>query len=480
MCSCCCCCQTRLGGCRVNPIALDFPYRPDSSPLFEAIAQDPWAAFLDSGRPFSEQGRYDILTADPVCVLVTRGEQTRIYRNGADMRLSLDDPFQLLREEMGPLTPSLEGIPFCGGAVGYFGYDLGRRLERMPSIAEDMEHLPEMAVGIHDWALVVDHQRQRSWLVGRNPTRIERYRRLLLRVPENAANPRPTAPYRVMGEVCSNMTHAEYLASIGKIKRYILDGDCYQVNFAQRFSVAAEGDPWQAYKGLRQLNAAPFAAYLSTPHCKVLSTSPERFLEVRSDRVETKPIKGTAPRGGDPVEDMMLGEMLKSSHKDQAENVMIVDLLRNDLGKVCAPGTVEVPELFKLESFARVHHLVSKVCGQLAKGQDAISLLRACFPGGSITGAPKLRSMEIIEELEPHRRGIYCGSIGYIGFDGDMDTNIAIRTMIHAEGITRLWAGGGIVADSDPEAEYRETYHKAAALLDLLQRMEQLNSEQCG
>ncbi|MEJ2454803.1 MAG: aminodeoxychorismate synthase component I [Candidatus Thiodiazotropha sp.] len=464
----------------MNPIAIDFPYHEDSALLFEAIAHHPWAAFLDSGRPFSTQGRYDILTADPVSVLVTRGEQTRITRNGSEVCLSLEDPFQLLREELGPITAGIDELPFCGGAIGYFGYDLGRRLERMPELAEDMEQLPEMAVGIHDWALVVDHEERRSRLVGRNPTRLERYRRLLLRAAERSAGARPMEPYRVMGEVCSNMTHAEYIDSIARIKRYILDGDCYQVNFAQRFSVAAEGDPWQAYKGLRQLNAAPFAAYLSTPHCKVLSTSPERFLELRGGQVATKPIKGTAPRGEDPVEDMMLAEMLKHSRKDQAENVMIVDLLRNDLGKVCVPGSVEVPELFKLESYARVHHLVSKVVGTLERGQDALSLLRACFPGGSITGAPKLRSMEIIEELEPHRRGIYCGSVGYIGFDGDMDTNIAIRTMVHSEGVTRLWAGGGIVADSDPEAEYRETYHKAAALLDLLQRMERMNSEQCG
>jgi para-aminobenzoate synthetase component 1 len=179
------------------------------------------------------------------------------------------------------------------------------------------------------------------------------------------------------------------------------------------------------------------------------------------------------------MEDMMLAEVLKNSPKDQAENLMIVDLLRNDIGKVCATGSVEVPDLFKLESYARVHHLVSTVRGRLAEGEDALSLIRACFPGGSITGAPKLRSMEIIEELEPHRRGIYCGSIGYIGFDGDMDTNIAIRTMVHSEGITRLWAGGGIVADSDPMAEYRETYHKASALLELLQRMESMKTE-CG
>jgi para-aminobenzoate synthetase component 1 len=393
---------------------------------------------------------------------------------------SAEDPFHLLRQALGPLAEGVDGIPFCGGAIGYFGYDLGRRIERLPSLAEDMEHLPEMAVGIYDWSLVVDHQARRSHLVGQNPTRLERYRRLIQRSLERPAQTPSTDPYRVLGEVCSNMTRDEYLASIARIKRYILDGDCYQVNFAQRFSVAAEGDPWQAYKGLRQLNAAPFGAYLNMPDCQVLSTSPERFIELRDAHVETKPIKGTAPRGEDPIEDMMLAEMLKSSTKDQAENLMIVDLLRNDLGKVCATGSVEVPELFKLESYARVHHLVSKVCGRLAEGEDALSLLRACFPGGSITGAPKLRSMEIIEELEPHRRGIYCGSIGYIGFNGNMDCNIAIRTMVHSEGITRLWAGGGIVADSDPEAEYRETYHKASALLDLLQRMEQMTSERCG
>jgi para-aminobenzoate synthetase component 1 len=459
---------------------VDFPYRQNSAELFEALNPLPWAVFLDSCQPYSEQGRYDILSADPVSVLITRGEQTRIQGSGRAMRLSTEDPFQLLREALGPMQEGIEDLPFSGGAIGYFGYDLGRRLERLPSIAEDREQLPEMAVGIYDCALVVDHQEQRSRLVGQNPARLEKFRRLLLGAGERGVKTRPGAPYRVLGDVCSNMTQAEYLKSIDRIKRYILDGDCYQVNFAQRFSVAAEGDPWQAYKGLRQLNAAPFAAYLNTPQCQVLSSSPERFLELRRGRVETKPIKGTAPRGKDPIEDMMLAQMLKNSAKDQAENLMIVDLLRNDLGKVCATGSVEVPKLFELESFTRVHHLVSTVCGQLGQSEDALSLLRACFPGGSITGAPKLRSMEIIEELEPNRRGIYCGSIGYVGFNGDMDSNIAIRTMVHAGGITRLWAGGGIVADSDPQGEYRETYHKAAALLDLLQHMEQMNSEQCG
>ena len=453
-------------------IALEFPYFEDSTPLFEALVRHPWAAFLDSGRPFSNQGRYDILTADPVCVLVTQGDQTRVEHRGGEARNSRDDPFELLREALGPVESGIAGIPFCGGAIGYFGYDLARRLERLPAIAVDLERLPEMAVAIHDWALVVDHREARSRLVGRDPERLEAFRALMLASLDRPDPRGSEMPYRVLGEVRSNMTTTEYLDAVARIKRYIYDGDCYKVNFAQRFSVAAEGDPWQAYVRLRRLNAAPFAAYLKTPFGQVLSTSPERFLEVRDRWVETKPIKGTAPRGGDPDEDERLAERLRNSPKDRAENVMIVDLLRNDLGKVCVPGSVQVPELFELESFARVHHLVSKVRGRLESGEDALSLLQACFPGGSITGAPKRRAMEIIEELEPHRRGIYCGAIGYIGFDGDMDTNIAIRTLVHADGVTRFWAGGGIVFDSDPEAEYRETYHKVAALLELLQSSE--------
>jgi len=461
------------------PVIQSFPYHPDSAVLFEALAQRPWASFLDSGYPCIEQGRYDILTADPRSVLITRGGKTEI-REAGQSRWSAADPFQLLQEALTPLDHRFEGIPFCGGAIGYFGYDLGRRLERLPTLAEDRENLPEMAVGIYDWALVVDHYERCSWLVSDSAARTEKYRRRFLHLLNRSSLIPPGKEYRVLGTACSNMSHAEYLASIGRIKHYIKEGDCYQVNFAQRFSVAAEGDPWHAYKKLRQLNAAPFSAYLNMPDCRVMSTSPERFLQVCEDRVETQPIKGTFPRGENPIEDLMLAQALKNSGKDQAENLMIVDLLRNDLGKVCAIGSVEVPELFKLESYARVHHLVSTVWGRLADGQDAVSLLRASFPGGSITGAPKLRAMEIIEELEPDRRGVYCGSIGYIGFNGDMDTNIAIRTMVHSEGVTRFWAGGGIVADSDPESEYRETFHKASALLDLLQQIEHTKTELCG
>src|SRR5690606_14358319 len=221
---------------------------------------------------------------------------------------------------------------------------------------------------------------------------------------------------------------------------------------------------------LRIINPAPFSAYLNTPYAQILSASPERFLRVVGGRVETRPIKGTRPRAGHARLDAEIIEALAASEKDRAENLMIVDLLRNDLSKCCAPGTVRVPRLFEVESFATVHHLVSTVTGELRADRDALDLLRGCFPGGSITGAPKLRAMQIIEELEPHRRGVYCGAIGYLGFDGGMDLNIAIRTMVYSRGVIRFWAGGGIVADSRLEDEYQETYDKAAAMLRLLQQ----------
>ena len=450
-------------------VAQDLPYSPDSAPFFDALVDLPWPMFLDSGRPHGAHGRYDILTADPRAVLITTGLQTEV-RTAAGSRFSPDDPFAILQEELGPERPGIDGLPFTGGAIGYFGYDLGRRIERLPSLAEDAEQLPEMAIGIYDWALVVDHQERRSRVVAEDRAGLREGFRRFAALTERRAG-RPRSPFRVLGRVQSNLGHGQYLAAIERIKHYLSAGDCYQVNLAQRFSVPAEGDPWQAYQTLRRLNPAPFGAYLGTPVCAVMSSSPERFLRVDGRHVETRPIKGTAPRGRDPSEDLMLAEALRTSPKDRAENLMIVDLMRNDLGKVCAIGSIQVPRLFELERYTRVQHLVSTVRGRLAEGRTPLDLLRACFPGGSITGAPKLRAMEIIEELEPHRRGIYCGAIGYLSFDGTMDTNIAIRTLVHSHGITRLWAGGGIVSDSDAESEYRETYHKAAALLDLLERL---------
>ncbi len=451
------------------PLLTELPYQADSARLFEAIADLPWAVFLDSGRHYPAQSRYDILSAQPYVRLVTRGALTEIY--GDAVELSREDPFSLLKRSLA-VDPACGGeLPFCGGAIGYFGYDLARRLERLPTIAEDAERIPEMAVGIYDWAVVVDHVERRSWLVGqgRDPDTDLKWSRLV-GMFSDPPRERARAPFRILSPVASNLTHDAYARAFRKIRGYIHDGDCYQVNLAQRFSAAASGDPWLAYQRLRIINPAPFSAYLNTPYAQILSASPERFLKVEGGRVETKPIKGTRPRAGHARLDAELIEELRASGKDRAENLMIVDLLRNDLSKNCALGTVKVPKLFEVESFATVHHLVSTVTGELRAGRDALDLLRGCFPGGSITGAPKLRAMQIIEELEPHRRGIYCGAIGYIGFDGGMDANIAIRTLVHSQGAIRFWAGGGIVADSKLEEEYQETFDKAAAMLRLLQQ----------
>jgi para-aminobenzoate synthetase component 1 len=253
-------------------------------------------------------------------------------------------------------------------------------------------------------------------------------------------------------------------------RSYLKEGDCYQVNLAQRFVANCQGDPWTAYQTLRVLNAAPFSGYLNLPEVQILSSSPERFLKLTDGIVESKPIKGTRPRKQNDAEDQQQIQQLINSTKDRAENLMIVDLLRNDISKTCKKGSVKVPEIFAIESYATVHHLVSTVTGVLADNQSALDLLKSCFPGGSITGAPKIRAMEIIEELEPNRRGIYCGTIGYMGFNGNMDSNIAIRTLVHSNNTIRFWAGGGIVNDSVVEEEYQETFDKAAAILDLLQQ----------
>ena len=272
-------------------------------------------------------------------------------------------------------------------------------------------------------------------------------------------------------EVRSSFTPEDYLAAVTRVREYILAGDIFQTNFSQRFEAPLHEAPWELYLRMRQRNAAPFAAFFDTPEAAILSASPERFLRVDVERrVETRPIKGTRPRGIGPEHDGALGRALTESAKDRAENLMIVDLMRNDLSRVCSPGTVRVPELFALERYATVHHLVSTVVGQLAPGHDAFDLLRASFPGGSITGAPKVRAMEIIAELEPSQRSVYCGSIGYWSLTGALDTNIAIRTVIAPSGLDRVYfnAGGGIVADSDPEQEYRETLDKARGMIDSL------------
>ncbi len=465
-------------------IQLALPYAEGAHWLAQ-VRHLSWPMLLESGRVDEVEkqiavdeeaglgARFDIVVAEPVARIIHRRPDTEVHTQQTIER-SKEDPFTMIKRWLqAHAVARVADIPFAGGALGYFSYDLGRSIETLPEIAASEMPLPELMVGIYDWAIVVDHHMQRCQLVSHRQFISGQFlqdlhQQLLQKrqVPEKQA-------FRVHGDIQHNMDKASYAQAFGKVKNYIRAGDCYQINLAQRMAVKVSGDTWQAYDQFRQLSKAPFMAYLQVDDGKgmpveVLSMSPERFLQVTDHKVETRPIKGTRPRHADVLRDAQEAQSLANSLKDRAENLMIVDLLRNDIGKVCEVGSVKVDALFRLQRFTNVHHLVSIVRGVLASGYHALDLLRGCFPGGSITGAPKLRAMEIIEELEPHRRGIYCGSIGYIGFDGSMDTNIAIRTAVVCDQTMTFFAGGGVVADSDCDKEYQETLDKASQFLKLV------------
>jgi len=430
---------------------------------YASIAHLPWAIWLDSAG----MARYDILCALPSVTLLTHGMITEIS-DSSGKRYSSDDPFDLIRRELGAPVAAIADVPFAGGAMGYWGYDLARRMMLLPERIWNKQSLPDMAVAIYDWAVVLDHQQKTAQLVSqqRFASTNNQLAEILSCLLGGAELPSNT--FSVHGDITSNFSLDGYAAAFAQVQAYLQAGDCYQINLAQRFSACADGDTLEAYLTLRKLSQAPYSAFLNLPQQQILCTSPERFLRVQNGMVETKPFKGTRPRSSDAHLDRQLAEALREHSKDRAENLMIVDLLRNDLGKNCIPGSVHVPKIFEVESFTNVHHLVSTVRGKLVAGRDALHVLRDCFPGGSVTGAPKRRAMQIIEQLEPDDRGIYCGTIGYVGFDGDMDCNIVIRTLICADGEVQCWAGGGIVADSELAAEYQETLDKAASMLNLL------------
>ena len=425
---------------------VELPYQENGTAYFQAIRDLPYPIWLDS----QNSGRYDILVADP-CELFT----------------TQDRPFEALSQVFACDDTLDLSVPFAGGLVGLWGYDLARKIETICEVAKPAYILPDMLVGWYDWAIVIDHERQQTQLVSlqRHPRTSAQWSALVQRL-ENISI-QPLASFHC-GAPHSNMTQAEYTERFARIQAYIHAGDCYQVNLAQRFHMAFDGDPFAAYCHVREHTHVPFGAYVETPQGSVLSFSLEQFLAVSDRNVVTKPIKGTTPRGKTPVEDDQLAQQLLTSQKDHAENVMIVDLLRNDLSRVCQAHSVRVPHLFTLERFANVHHLVSTVEGVLAEDKTVFDLLAACFPGGSITGAPKCRVMDIIEELELDRRSIYCGSIGYIGYDGRMDSSICIRTMLYENDILYAWAGGGIIADSQVETEYQETYAKISNIFAAL------------
>ncbi len=449
----------------------DIPYLTDSSRYFEAIKELPYPMWLDSGRPKSHFGRYDIISAQPSAVLQTIGENTEIRENGQVLNSTLD-PFELIASRLSPnCDQAPKDLPFCGGAMGYFSYDLGRRIETLPAQADRDINLPDMHLGFYDWAIVQDHQQQHASLICQ-PSCAPSAKEDVLRRCQSAANgslENRKKPFSINDFKCI-IDVEDYTLAIAKIHQYIKQGDCYQVNFTQRFSADFEGDTYAAYKHLRNILPSPFSAYMGLEEDAIMSFSPERFIQVSGRHVETKPIKGTLPRDDDPFRDQSNAETLQASHKDRAENLMIVDLLRNDLSKNCELGSVRVPSLFALESYPNVHHLVSTVTGTLKRNSSPLRLLRDSFPGGSITGAPKLRAMEIIEELEPTRRSLYCGSIGYVSANGNMDTNIAIRTMVKNGSQIHCWGGGGIVADSKADSEYEESLAKIRTLMEGLKQ----------
>ncbi|WP_435945362.1 aminodeoxychorismate synthase component 1 [Dryocola sp. BD586] len=448
-----------------TPAFRTLPWQPDAvQRYFAPLADEPWAMLLHSGFADHPHNRFDILVARPRATLVTRGPQTTCVRDGATSEHH-GDPLTLLQQTLdgfGFAPQSHADLPFSGGALGLFGYDLGRHFEKIPLLAQASAHTPDMAVGIYDWALIADHQQQRLTLLswGDISARLQWLESLSVPARE---------PFRLTSGWQSNMTREQYGRKFRQVQEYLLSGDCYQVNLAQRFSASYVGDEWQAFVKLNKSNRAPFSAFLRLPDSAILSLSPERFILLQGKRIQTRPIKGTLPRLADPLEDAKQAAKLAHSPKDRAENLMIVDLLRNDIGRVAVPGSVRVPELFVVEAFPAVHHLVSTITATLPERLQATDLLRASFPGGSITGAPKVRAMEIIEELEPQRRNAWCGSIGYISFCGNMDTSITIRTLIAEDGKLYCSAGGGIVADSAEAAEYQETFDKVNHILPILE-----------
>ena len=452
---------------------------------FEGLAQRPHSFFIDSGMDPWKLGRWSFIGSDPFLLVRTKGNETTITdpRSGEERR-RWGNPFDVLEELLDEyrLPPGPYPVPFIGGAVGYLGYDLGRFIERFPDQTADDLLLPDLYLAFHDAVVAFDHLENRAYIssTGLGGTgaggRLSELREMLTGAPHPQEEVYPSDDAR--GErgvrVRSNFTHDEYLRAVEAAREYIMAGDIFQVNLSQRLEADMPLPPHELYRRLRRVNPAPFACYLNLDGFAVVSASPERFLCLRGDIAQTRPIKGTRPRGRTPAEDEALARELTHSIKDRAENVMIVDLERNDLGRVCRYGTVRVSELLALESYPTVFHLTSTVEGQLRPSKRGIDLIRASFPGGSITGAPKVRAMEIIEELEPTKRAVYTGSIGYLGFDGDLDINIVIRTFIVKGGRAYFQVGGGIVYDSDPEREYQETLDKAKALIQALSLVPEL------
>lgn len=451
---------------------IELPYLKDSHHYFAHIRNLEWPIWLDSchnAEQHNPHARYDIISANPSHKIIATTESCIAVATENEGATTVFKDCWAAIEQLTPhATPMAEHspLPFNGGALGYLGYEAAHNKQTLNNPHKLDCDIPLALVGIYNWAIVQDHQLQTCTLVHNencNQGLISKLKSVLS-VP--SATPKPERAHFAAQVFTESTTKDAYLKQLDQIQSYILDGDCYQTNLTQRFEARFSGDPLEAYLKLRTQLPSPFSCYFETEFGSVMSHSPERFISCSNKEIVAQPIKGTARRGRNPDEDRALAQGLKQSSKDQAENLMIVDLLRNDLSKCCEVNSVKTPKLFELESYANVHHLVSTVTGKLKQSETPLSLLKSCFPGGSITGAPKIRAMEIIEELETSRRSIYCGSIGYLGFDGQMDTNIAIRTAATYGDRVFVWGGGGIVADSIAEDEYEESLMKIRRILE--------------
>lgn len=439
--------------CQLFPLS----YHADPAYYFQHVHAQVGAVLLDSGQPISQRGRFDLISAWPLTSITPNVEEALdSFRQRCQTLLTQLDQCQ---------TPHRIELPFTGGLIGYLTYELNTLAQ-----ATDVEGLASATVGLYDWALITDHQLQHCWLMC-HPSMPTQRSDELLALFTTAPTTASTAPFRLTSVFEPRITAQRYYDDLDRVHNYIAAGDCYQVNYTQRFSSHYQGDPWQAYISLRQQCPTPFASFIRVNDKQaIVSLSPERFIQVRQRHVESRPIKGTRARAVAALEDQALADDLLASAKDRSENLMIVDLLRNDLGRYCSTGSIRVPELFALESYPNVHHMVSSVTGTLAPQYDALDVLIGSFPGGSITGAPKRRAMQIIEELEASVRSIYCGSIFYLDTRGEMDSSITIRTLLANQGEISCWGGGGIVYDSNPNDEYQESIQKVRVLMSTLEQ----------
>ncbi|WP_434799461.1 aminodeoxychorismate synthase component I [Terrisporobacter vanillatitrophus] len=430
--------------------------------IFTIFKDEKDSFILDSAMDKNKLGRYSFISSNPF--------KTLKYKN------SKENPLDFLQEELNKYkVENNTDLPFIGGAVGYLSYDLGNYIENLPRSAKDDLNVYDLYFGLYDHVIVVDHLKEKTYIATPNLD-VKKEENIVLNIEnkindaeKNGVNPICYEEKEVPPtKLSSNFTKKEFENSVEKVRQYIKSGDIYQANLTQRFSGKTTLSSYELYKDLRRVSPAPFGAYLNFDDFNILSNSPERFIKCIDRKLETRPIKGTRPRGKNKQEDLKLQEELRNSEKDRAELLMIVDLERNDIGRISKIGSVKVPELFVIEPYANVNHLVATVVGELDDDKDAVDAIKATFPGGSITGAPKIRAMEIIDELEPTQRNAYTGSIGYIGFNGDMDLNIAIRTVVKKEDNVYFQVGGGMTWGSDPSEEYQETLDKAQSIMKAL------------